>query len=81
MDADRCVMDRSNIPRHYKMLSPDDRRTFDRWLKVNVVFGAILVIGLAAMAVAGSYVTAPHEVAVAAGGKTTDGAASQLRHP
>jgi hypothetical protein len=74
-------MDRSDIPRHYKMLSPEDRRTFDRWLKVNVVFGAILVIGLAAMAVAGSYVIGPRDVvAVATGGKTTNGAASQLRH-
>ena len=74
-------MDRSNIPRHYKMLSPEDRHTFDRWLRVNAVVGLIFVLGLAAMAVAGSYVVGPREVAVATGGKATDGAASELRHP
>jgi hypothetical protein len=38
----------------YKTLSPDDRRTFDGWLKSNALIGSILAAGLVAMAVAGS---------------------------
>lgn len=41
------------IPAKYKRLSPEERRTFDRWLEQCALVGAILGIGLLAMAVAG----------------------------
>jgi hypothetical protein len=46
----------------YKTLSPDDRRTFDRWLKGNAVFGSIMAAGLVAMAVAGLNSGPSHDV-------------------
>jgi len=35
--------------RQYHRLSPEDRRIFDKWLKANAIFGAILFIGTLAM--------------------------------
>jgi hypothetical protein len=49
----------------YKTLSPDDRRTFDRWLKSNALLGSILAAGLVAMAVAGSSSGPSHNVELA----------------
>ena len=39
-----------SVIREYQKLSPEDRRTFDRWLKANAIFGAILAVGMLAMA-------------------------------
>ena len=38
----------------YRDMSPEDRRTFDRWLKANAVVGLMFAAGLFAMALAGS---------------------------
>jgi len=34
-------------------LSPEDQRAFDSWLNANAIFGAILFVGMLAMAWAG----------------------------
>jgi len=47
-------MGRSDIALNHKFMSPDDQRTFDRWLKANALFGLILAAGVVAMALAGS---------------------------
>jgi hypothetical protein len=39
--------------REYQKLSPEGQRAFDRWLKTNAIFGAILAVGMLAMALAG----------------------------
>jgi hypothetical protein len=56
-------MSKGCIVRQYRAMSPEDRRTFDRWLKANAVFGSIFAAGLFAMALAGS--TGPHDATVA----------------
>jgi len=38
----------------YRNLSPQDQATFRRWLWLNTVVGAILAVGLLAMALVGS---------------------------
>jgi hypothetical protein len=47
-------MENETLSRSYEKLSPEDRRTFDRWIKVNAAIGLIFVAGLIAMAIAGS---------------------------
>jgi hypothetical protein len=59
-------------------MSPEDRHTFDRWLKANAVVGSIFAAGLFAMALAGS--AGPRTASVT---KTTDAskvAASEKNH-
>jgi hypothetical protein len=43
-----------SLGQKYRALSPEDRRTFDRWLRANAAAGLILAAGLVAMAVMGS---------------------------
>jgi hypothetical protein len=45
--------------RHYKDMSAEDQRTFDRWLKANLVIGSIVAAGIVAMALAGSNALGP----------------------
>jgi hypothetical protein len=47
-------MGKGDISRHYKTMSPEDQRTYNRWLKGNAIVGLILLAGLIAMAIAGS---------------------------
>ena len=47
-------MSKGDIVRQYRAMSPEDRRTFDRWLKANAVIGSIFAAGLFAMALAGA---------------------------
>jgi len=47
-------MSDGNITRHYRAMSAEDRRTFDRWLKANAAAGLIIASGLVAMALLGS---------------------------
>lgn len=47
-----CDVER--LSQQYERMSPDDQRTFDRWISANAIFGAILALGVLAMAVAGS---------------------------
>ena len=46
------------------------RRTFDRWLQANAIFGSIFGAALIAMAFAGSRSIAPRDAAVASGTTT-----------
>jgi len=41
-------------PIQYRDLSPQDQATFRRWLWLNTVVGAILAVGLVALALVGS---------------------------
>src|SRR6516165_10222361 len=50
----RASMSDGNITRHYRAMSAEDRRTFDRWLKANAAAGLIIASGLVAMALLGS---------------------------
>ena len=50
-------------------MSPEDRHTFDRWLKANAVVGFVLLAALIAMALVGSNSATPDEAAVANGTK------------
>jgi hypothetical protein len=62
-------MDKRKIPLRYKELSPEDQRTFNRWLVVNTAVGLILAAGLLTMAVVGS--TSPPHSSTAVGGDRT----------
>jgi hypothetical protein len=52
-------MSEGDISRHYRAMSAEDRRTFDRWLKANVTAGLIIASGLVAMALLGSNSAGP----------------------
>ena len=41
------------LSQQYERLSPEDQRTFDRWMRANAVLGAVLALGMLAMAFAG----------------------------
>ena len=43
----------NGLPHQYEKMSLEDQRTFDRWIKANATFGAVLALGILAMAVAG----------------------------
>jgi hypothetical protein len=47
-------MGKDKISRDYKIMSPEDQRTFDRWIKANAILGLIFAVGIVAMGVAGS---------------------------
>ena len=49
----------------YRTASPEDQRSFDRWLKANAFIGSILAAGLIAMAIAGWTSQIPQDVEVA----------------
>jgi hypothetical protein len=53
------------ILRDYKIMSPEDRRTFHRWIKANAILGLVFAVGIVAMAVAGSNSEASRGSAVA----------------
>jgi hypothetical protein len=59
-------MGEDRIFQRSKSLSPEDRLTFDRWLKGNAIVGLILAAGLIAMAIAGS-ISGSHEPILADG--------------
>ena len=64
---------------YYRRLSPEDQRTFDRWLKANAIVGAILATGLIAMALTGSKSVGPRDAEVASRTKASDVAVSEQR--
>ena len=47
-----CVM-WNGLPQQYERMSQEDQRTFDSWMRANAIFGAVLALGILAMAVAG----------------------------
>jgi hypothetical protein len=59
-------MHKGDIFRQYKNMSEADQRTFDRWLKANVVLSALMAAGLMAMAMASSNMLSPREAAAEA---------------
>src|SRR5262245_45866525 len=74
----RAVMSRGYIARQYRAMSPEDRHTFDRWLKANAVVGSIFAAGLFAMALAGSM--GPRDATVANTIDASKVAASEKNH-
>jgi hypothetical protein len=70
-------MGKGNIARYYKTMSPEDQRTYNRWLKGNAIAGSILAVGLIAMALAGSNSAPSPSVANI---KNPDVVASKQRH-
>ena len=72
-------MENGYISRNYMKMSPEDRRTFDRWLKANAIFGLLFGVGIIAMAVAGFNSGGPRDAAVAENTKTSNVVASQQR--
>ena len=57
--------------REYQKLSPEDKRTFDKWLEANAIFGAILFIGMMAMAWVGFNSVGQTDATIAAGSKSS----------
>jgi hypothetical protein len=41
---------RGDIPEQYRRLNPEDQKAFNRWLWSNGIVGAILLVGLIAIA-------------------------------
>jgi hypothetical protein len=68
-----------SIAFYYSRLSPEDQRTFDRWLKANAIVGAIFATGLIAMALTGSGSVGPRDAEVASRTKASDVAVSEQR--
>ncbi len=72
-------MENGYISRNYMKMSPEDRRTFDRWLRANAIIGLIFAVGIIAMAVAGSNSGGSRDAAVAGNTKTSNVVASEKR--
>jgi hypothetical protein len=53
-----CVM-WNGLSQQYERMSLQDQRTFDRWISANAIFGAVLALGILAMAVAGFHAPGP----------------------
>jgi len=60
----------------YQSLSAEDQRTFHKWLRANAIFGAILFIGMLAMAWMGNSVGRT-DAAIAARSKSSNIAVDQ----
>jgi hypothetical protein len=56
----------------YQRLTAEDQRTFNKWLKANATFGAILFIGMMAMAWLGANSVGRNDAAIAIGSKYSD---------
>ncbi|MEA2957388.1 MAG: hypothetical protein QOJ58_2888 [Alphaproteobacteria bacterium] len=65
-------MENGYIAREYQKMSPEDRRTFDRWIKANAFIGFIFAAGIIAMAFAGAWLSEPGGAAVAERAKSPD---------
>ena len=72
-------MGKSDAALNYKSMSPDDRRTFDRWLNANAIFGLILAAGVVAMAFAGSRTVGSRDATMADNRGASDSAAAPAR--
>jgi hypothetical protein len=64
------------LQQEYQRLSAEDQRTFHKWLKANAIFGAILFIGMLAMAWKGNSVGRT-DAAIAAHSKSSNIAVNQ----
>jgi|RhiMethySRZTD1v2_1073278.scaffolds.fasta_scaffold2199878_2 hypothetical protein len=63
------------VMREYQRLSPEDKRTFDRWLRTNAILGPILAVGMLAMALAGSGSVGRTDAAIADSSRSSNVAA------
>jgi hypothetical protein len=72
-------MGKSDAALNYKSMSPEDRRSFDRWLKANAIFGLILAAGVVAMAFAGSRTVGSRDATMADNRDASDVAAAAAR--
>jgi len=70
---------KSDAALNYKSMSPEDRRSFDRWLKANAIFGLILAAGVVAMAFAGSRTVGSRDATMADNRDASDVAAAAAR--
>ena len=52
-----------NLVEMHQKMSADDRQTFDRWMKTNLILGSVLAGGLILMSLAGSHMLGPREAA------------------
>ena len=52
-------MHKRDIHLHYRNMSAEDQRAFDRWLKMNLVLSSFIAAGLLAMALASSGALGP----------------------
>ena len=52
-------MHKRDIHLHYRNMSAEDQRAFDRWLKVNLVLTSFVAVGLLAMALTSSGALSP----------------------
>jgi hypothetical protein len=72
-------MGKSDIARTHKHMSPEDQRTFDRWLKANAIVGLLFTAAIVAMAFAGSKSVGPRDATVADNKNASDVAALRAR--
>ena len=72
-------MGKSDAALNYKSMSPEDQRSFDRWLKANGVFGLIFAAGVVAMAFAGSRTVGSRDATMADNRDASDVAAAAAR--
>jgi hypothetical protein len=72
-------MGRSDATLNYQSMSPEDQRSFDRWLKANAIFGMIVAAGVVAMAFAGSRIAGSRDATMADNRDASDVAAAAAR--
>ena len=72
-----CVM-WNGLPQQYERMSQEDQRTFDSWMRANAIFGAVLALGILAMAVAGFNAPGP-DAAISASPKASNVVAADLK--
>jgi hypothetical protein len=72
-------MGKSDAALNHKSMSPEDRRSFDRWLKANAIFGMIVAAGVVAMAFAGSRIAGSRDATMADNRDASDVAAAAAR--
>jgi hypothetical protein len=60
-------MAKGRIFEQYRSMSPEDQRTFNRWVMANAVVGLVVSTALVAMAVVGANSERPREAILAAG--------------
>jgi hypothetical protein len=73
-------MGKSDAALNYKSMSPEDRCSFDRWLRANAIFGLILAAGVVAMAFAGSRTVGSRDATMADNRDASDVAAAAARN-
>jgi hypothetical protein len=55
----------NGLSQQYERMSPEDQRTFNRWISANAILGTVFAVGMLAMAVAGTNSTGRPDAAIA----------------